>query len=353
MAGGDENATTPDHPEPSGVTVGDLGERALISLFTSAATTATSRDIVVGSGDDAAIFDAGGPTVISTDTAVQNRHFRFEWSTPRQIGERAVIQSAADIAAMGARTVGVVVSIACPVSTPAATLTEINDGILAATHRLGGRVLGGDLVAADEVVLTVTSVGALDGLTPVALTGAQVGDVLAVSGPLGSAAAGLAVLLAADECDDDGERSAERSHRLRAQHAEVVDSHRLPNPDLSAGVVAARAGAHAMTDVSDGLVEELKTLAAASNVALAVDVSRVPRTEATTRAAAELDESDDIWALTGGEDHQLLAAFAAADVPPGWVVIGDVRERTGDRTPVSLDGIATSDLRGWQSFGHQ
>ncbi|GAB38891.1 thiamine-phosphate kinase [Gordonia sputi] len=353
MAGGDENATTPDHPEPSGVTVGDLGERALISLFTSAATTATSGDIVVGSGDDAAVFDAGGPTVISTDTAVQNRHFRFEWSTPRQIGERAVIQSATDIAAMGARTVGVVVSIACPVSTPAATLTEINDGILAATHRLGGRVLGGDLVAADEVVLTVTSVGALDGLTPVALTGAQVGDVLAVSGPLGSAAAGLAVLLAADGCDEDGERSAERSHRLRAQHAEVVDSHRLPNPDLSAGVVAARAGAHAMTDVSDGLVEELKTLAAASNVALAVDVSRVPRTEATRRAAAELGESDDIWALTGGEDHQLLAAFAAADVPLGWVVIGDVRERTGDRAPVSLDGIATSDLRGWQSFGHQ
>lgn len=352
MAGGDENATTPDHTHPADVTVGDLGERALISLFTSAATTATSGDIVVGSGDDAAVFDAGGPTVISTDTAVQDRHFRFDWSTPRQIGERAVIQSAADIAAMGARTVGVVVSIACPVSTPATTVTEINDGILAATHRLGGRVLGGDLVAADQVVLTVTSVGALDGLTPVALTGAQPGDVLAVSGPLGSAAAGLAVLLAADnrdadECDGD---DSERSNRLLAQHAEVVDAHRLPNPDLSAGVAAARAGAHAMTDVSDGLVEELETLATASNVALAVDVSRVPRTEETTRAATELGESDDVWALTGGEDHQLLAAFAASDVPSGWVVIGDVRERTDDRALVSLDGIATGDLRGWQSF---
>ena len=173
-----------------------------------------------------------------------------------------------------------------------------------------------------------------------------------MSGPLGSAAAGLAVLLAAekrdaDECDGD---DSERSNRLLAQHAEVVDAHRLPNPDLSAGVVAARAGAHAMTDVSDGLVEELETLAAASNVALAVDVSRVPRTEATTRAATELGESDDVWALTGGEDHQLLAAFAASDVPSGWVVIGDVRERTGDRAPVSLDGIAAGDLRGWQSF---
>lgn len=340
MARGDEYATASDSTHMAGVTVGDLGERALISLFTSAAGTETSRDIVVGSGDDAAVFDAGGPTVISTDTVVQDRHFRFDWSTPRQIGERAVVQSAADIAAMGARTVGVVVSIACPVTTPAATVTEINDGILAATHRLGGRVLGGDLVAAQQVVLTVTSVGALDGLTPVALTGARAGDVLAVSGPLGGAAAGLAVLSAAGDSAD----------RLVAAHHEVVDSYRVPAPDLSAGVLAARAGAHAMTDVSDGLVEELQTMAQASKVSLAVDVTRIPRTPATTLAAAELGEDDNLWALTGGEDHQLLAAFAPADVPAGWSVIGDVSEPTADRDPVSVAGVSAGDLRGWQSF---
>ncbi|UEA58509.1 thiamine-phosphate kinase [Gordonia otitidis] len=346
MAGGDENATTSEPAFTVDTTVGDLGERALISVFTSAASTGSDRDIVIGSGDDAAVFDAGGPTVISTDTAVERRHFRFDWSTPEQIGERAVIQSAADIAAMGARTVGVVVSIACPVTTRASTVSGINDGVVAATHRLGGRVLGGDLVAADQVVLTVTSVGALDGLAPVALTGAQVGDVLAVSGPLGGAAAGLAVLLAA-------ESTTEHGARLRAEHGAVVDAYRLPTPDLSAGAQAARAGAHAMTDVSDGLIEELTTMSQASKVALAVDGSRVPRTAATTRAADALGEDADIWALTGGEDHQLLAAFAPADVPQGWTVIGSVEARTAERAEVSVDGVDTRGLRGWQSFGRQ
>ena len=346
MAGGDENATTSEPAFTVDTTVGDLGERALISVFTSAASTGSDRDIVIGSGDDAAVFDAGGPTVISTDTAVERRHFRFDWSTPGQIGERAVIQSAADIAAMGARTVGVVVSIACPVTTRASTVSGINDGVVAATHRLGGRVLGGDLVAADQVVLTVTSVGALDGLAPVALTGAQVGDVLAVSGPLGGAAAGLAVLLAAESTTAHGAR-------LRAEHGAVVDAYRLPTPDLSAGAQAARAGAHAMTDVSDGLIEELTTMSQASKVALAVDGSRVPRTAATTRAADALGEDADIWALTGGEDHHLLAAFAPADVPQGWTVIGSVEARTAERAEVSVDGVDTRGLRGWQSFGRQ
>lgn len=346
MAGGDENATTYEPAFTVDTTVGDLGERALISVFTSAASTGSDRDIVIGSGDDAAVFDAGGPTVISTDTAVERRHFRFDWSTPDQIGERAVIQSAADIAAMGARTVGVVVSIACPVTTRASTVSGINDGVVAATHRLGGRVLGGDLVAADQVVLTVTSVGALDGLAPVALTGAQVGDVLAVSGPLGGAAAGLAVLLAAESTTAHGAR-------LRAEHGAVVDAYRLPTPDLSAGAQAARAGAHAMTDVSDGLIEELTTMSQASKVALAVDGSRVPRTAATTRAADALGEDADVWALTGGEDHQLLAAFAPADVPQGWTVIGSVEARTAERAEVSVDGVDTRGLRGWQSFGRQ
>ena len=362
MAGGDENATTSEPAFTVDTTVGDLGERALISVFTSAASTGTDRDIVIGSGDDAAVFDAGGPTVISTDTAVERRHFRFDWSTPDQIGERAVIQSAADIAAMGARTVGVVVSIACPVTTRASTVSGINDGVVAATHRLGGRVLGGDLVAADQVVLTVTSVGALDGLAPVALTGAQVGDVLAVSGPLGGAAAGLAVLLAAESTTEHGARlraehgarlRAEHGARLRAEHGAVVDAYRLPTPDLSAGAQAARAGAHAMTDVSDGLIEELTTMSQASKVALAVDGSRVPRTAATTRAADALGEDADIWALTGGEDHQLLAAFAPADVPQGWTVIGSVEARTAERAEVSVDGADTRGLRGWQSFGRQ
>ncbi|MFT4044332.1 MAG: thiamine-phosphate kinase [Gordonia sp. (in: high G+C Gram-positive bacteria)] len=329
------------------MTVGDLGERRMISLFTAAAAGRERSDIVIGSGDDAAVFDAAGPTVVSTDTAVQGRHFRFDWSTPTQIGARVVVQSAADIAAMGGRTVGIVVSIACPADSPAATIADINAGIVAAAHRLDARVLGGDLVQASTVVLTVTSLGALDGLTPVALGGARPGDVLAVSGPLGAGAAGLEVLRHGENIPEPA-RAA-----LLARHTEVVDAYRLPNPDLGQGVYAARAGAHAMTDISDGLVEELITLAAASGVRLSIRSAAVPRTAATACAAHALGADERHWVLTGGEDHQLLASFDPADVPPGWTVIGDVQHADDRAGEVIVDGTVLTGLAGWQSFGHR
>ncbi|MCF3937915.1 thiamine-phosphate kinase [Gordonia tangerina] len=323
--------------------VGDVGERRLIVELTrsSRALDATHRtaDVVIGSGDDAAVIDTAGPTVISTDTAVAGRHFRFDWSDPRTVGARAVIQSAADIAAMGGRVTGTVVSIACPADTTVGTVLDLNDGILDATHRLGGRVLGGDLVGADEVVLTVTTVGALDGATPIVVGGARPGDVLAVTGTaVGASAAGLALLLDAHDRGND---------ELLAEFADLVAAHRLPAPDLGQGPAAAHAGAHAMTDISDGLVEELITMAAASGVALAVSSDRIPVGSDMRSAARRLGVDLREWTVAGGEDHELLGAFAAGTVPPGWTTIGEVRDGTG----VRVDGRAVQDLRGWQSFG--
>lgn len=316
------------------LTVGEVGERTLIALFTRACGSGPNKDIVIGSGDDAAVIDVG-PTVISVDTAVQGRHFRLDWSGARQIGARTVVQSAADIAAMGARTVGVVVSIACPSTTAVGVLLDLNDGIVDAAHRLGARVLGGDLVEADQLVVSITSVGALDGLAPITLAEAQPGDVLAVSGPLGAAAAGLAVLLAG-------------AGDPAAAAADVIAAYRLPNPDLSQGVLAARAGAHAMTDISDGLIEELITMARASSMTLSVRAAEVPRTDAVTQVAGALGVDADEWALAGGEDHELLAAFAPGTVPPGWTQIGQV---SPGPARVVVDGQETPGLRGWQSFG--
>ncbi|MFW0786767.1 thiamine-phosphate kinase [Gordonia sp. CPCC 206044] len=331
-------------------TVRDVGERRLIAELTRVATqTASSAerdpsaghrpDIVIGSGDDAAVIDTAGPTVISTDTAVQGRHFRFDWSDARTIGARAVVQSAADIAAMGARTTGTVVSIACPPTTTVGTVLELNAGIVEMTHRLGARVLGGDLVAADQVVLTVTAVGALDGAVPIVVGGAHPGDVLAVTGrALGSSAAGLALLVDAD---------ARSRTALLDEHRSVVDAYRLPTPDLAQGPRAARAGAHAMTDISDGLVEELITMASASGVCLEVESARIPGSPALPGIAAALGADATSWRLTGGEDHELLAAFPDGDLPQGWTAIGAVTPGSG----VYVDGRVVADLHGWQSFG--
>ena len=319
--------------------MGDVGERALIALFTAAAGNLPSDDVVIGSGDDAAVLAPDGAVVVSTDTAVAGRHFRFDWSTAEQIGARAVVQSAADIAAMGGALSGVVVSIGCPPQTPVDRVLGINAGIVAQTHRLGGRVLGGDLVSAPSVILTVTSLGSLAGTPPVTLAGAQPGDVLAVSGSLGGAAAGLAVLSAIEHGADPA---------LAQRFSSLVARYRLPQPDLSQGPLAAAARAHAMTDISDALIEEVVTMAAASGQHLDVTSAAVPRPEHLDELAAELGVDPVRWALTGGEDHELLGAFAPGDVPVGWTAIGTVREASD--AAATVDGAATDGLQGWQSF---
>lgn len=329
-------------------TVAQVGERRIIDLFTRAARTepaCTAGDLVIGSGDDGAVLDLGGPVVVSSDTAVQDRHFRLEWSAPADIGARAVVASAADIAAMGARTVGVVVSLACPPGLSAGTLLDVNDGIVSATQSLGARVLGGDLVEAGELVVTVTCLGALDGRPPVRLDGACAGDVLAVSGPLGAAAAGYAVLAAEDRDLSAG------PPEFDDPNAEVVAAFRVPRPDPEAGTRAARAGAHAMTDISDGLLAELITMARASRVDLSVRRAAIPTTAAVRDVARRRGADAADWALTGGEDHELLAAFADGDVPAGWTVLGQVTRSADASGSVLVDGRRVDGSGGWRTFG--
>ncbi len=318
-------------------TVGEIGERELIARFTRAAARRENDDVVIGSGDDAAVFVAQGPVVVSTDTAVAGRHFRFDWSSPEQIGARAVVQSAADIAAMGGRLTGVTVSIGCPPETAVDRLLALNAGIVEQTHAYGARVLGGDLVSSPTVVLTVTSIGVLDEVAPTTLSGARPGNDLAVSGPLGGAAAGLAVLAAVEHGADPS---------ILADHPHAVSAYRLPQPDLADGPTAARAGATAMTDVSDGLVEELVTVSASSGVRLDVSADRVPRATWLDDAAKTLGVDPKRWALGGGEDHVLLAAFPAGTTPDGWTTIGTVSAGTG----AYVDGEPVGAVRGWQSF---
>lgn len=315
-----------------------MGERALLTRFARAARAAPSA--LVGPGDDAAVI-APGATVLSVDTAVQGRHFRVEWSSPAQIGSRAVTAAAADIAAMGARPTGVLVSLAAPVSAPVALVEGINTGVVERAAALGAAVLGGDLVEAGEIAVSITAVGVLDDEPPILLSGARPGDVLAVSGPLGASAAGYALISGDSEITGDAAD-------------EVLAAFRSPAPDLTQGPVAARHGASALTDVSDGLVEELRLMSAASGVVVDVDSAAVPITEATRRVARALGADVVSWALTGGEDHELLGAFAdRGSVPPGWTVIGGVSGPVGDvdkaADAVRIDGEPAT-VHGWHSL---
>src|SRR5689334_6184091 len=153
-----------------------------------------SAAVVLGPGDDAAVVLAGdGRTVVSTDMLVQDRHFRLDWSTPHDVGRKAIAQNAADIAAMGARATAFVVGFGAPGDTPAAQASALADGLWDEAGRIGAGIVGGDLVSCPQWVVSVTVLGDLDGRAPVLRSGAKAGAVVAVAGELGRSAAGYAL----------------------------------------------------------------------------------------------------------------------------------------------------------------
>ena len=198
--------------------------------------------------------DLAGDLAVSTDTMVENVHFRRDWSSAADVGRKAVAACVADAEAMGAVPVGLVLSLAAPASTPAAWVEEFAGGVRAECERAGVRLVGGDTTSAPQVVVTATVLADLGGLPPLTRAGARPGQVLAMAGRLGWAAAGVAVL----------------ARGFRSPRAAVV-AHRVPEVPYGEGRVAAEAGASALIDISDGLIADLGHVARASGVTLDVD----------------------------------------------------------------------------------
>lgn len=315
-----------------GRTVSDVGEHELIALFAAPPTPADDdAGVLVGPGDDAAVLVGNGPVVVSTDALVDGQHFRLDWSTPRQVGAKAIVANAADVMSMGGRVTGFVVSLTCPKNLRVDTLVGLRDGMRATARQFGAQVVGGDLTAGDQLVIAVTAIGAMDARTPVRLSTPRPGDVLAVSGPLGASGAGLDLLMAGIE-----------------DFPSLVAAHCQPEPHLSLAMAAVDAGVHAMTDVSDGLLSELRTMARTSGLTMGVDPASVPVPAELSAAAARLATDPLVWAVGGGEDHELLAAFAPGDRPTGWTAIGTVGP-AGSGPSVTLVGMETIDV-GWHTF---
>ena len=300
----------------SGQTVADLGEFGLIAALQSRLKTAPAVDLP--SGDDAAVLRLGSDRlVVSTDMLVQDRHFRLEWSSPEDIGHKAAAQNFADLAAMGARPVALTAAIAMPPETPAEWVLAVVDGMVAEAADLGSAVVGGDVTRGSVITLCVTALGVPAGSRLVRRNGAPPGDVVAVCGRLGWAAAGLAVL-----------GRGFRSPRV------VVDAHRRPQPPYSAGALAAAAGATAMIDVSDGLLADLGHIAHASGVQIVLDTDALPIDDQIRETASAFNADPLGWVIAGGDDHALAATFPAGTVlPAGFVAIGEVVEGSGVEVP--------------------
>ena len=315
--------------EASEPTLHQVGEFAVIDRLVRGRRPVAG--VSVGPGDDAAVLLApDGRVVVSSDMLVEGRHFRLDWSTPEQVGRKAIAQNAADIESMGARVIGFVVAFGAPSDTPAARVTGLADGMWAEAAAVDAGIVGGDLVASPQWVVSVTALGDLGGREPVLRSGARPGSVIAVAGELGRSAAGFE--LWRNGINDFAD--------LRARHL-------VPRPPYGQGRAAAEAGAEAMTDVSDGLLADLGHLAQASGVVM--DLRRAAlREDVDAVSAAAAAATADPWALVlgGGEDHPLVACFP--DYPPhGWRVIGAVRAGAPE---VLLDGQRWGGPSGWQSY---
>lgn len=320
----------PERTGPGPDTVATTGEFGTIADVTAGRPQPSQT--VLGPGDDAAVVSApDGRVVATTDVLVQDVHFRTDWSSPEHIGRKAVAVNLADIAAMGAVPTAVLVGLACPGDTPSTTVSELADGMWAEAGRAGIGIVGGDLVRADKIVVSVTAFGDLRGHAAVTRAGARSGDLLAVCGRLGWAAAGLAVL-------GRGFRSP----------TGVVNAQRYPEPDYAAGPAAAAAGATAMIDVSDGLLADLGHIAESSDVGLDVRSARLHVDQKLLDVSSALGADPMHWVLTGGEDHALAATFPAdTDLPRGWQQIGSVR--TPD-AGVTVDGQPYEGPLGWEHW---
>ena len=322
-----DNRGGPAHDPPE--TVADVGEFGLIGRVTAGRVQPATT--VIGPGDDAAVVTAAdGRVVASTDVLVEGVHFRLDWSTPEHVGRKAIAVNMADIAAMGAVPTALLVGLACPGTTTSEVAQGLAAGMWQEAEAAGAGLVGGDVVTASEIVISVTALGDLQGREPITRGGARPGDVVAVCGRLGWSAAGLAVL-------GRGFRSP----------VNVVGAYRVPEPPYAAGPQAALAGATAMIDVSDGLLADLGHIVEESTVAVDVRTDLIEVSQRLVDVGTALGADPRHWVLTGGEDHALAATFPEpAAVPAGWRTIGTVTRGSA----VTVDGKPYAGGPGWQHF---
>jgi thiamine-monophosphate kinase len=253
----------------------------------------------LGSGDDAAVTVPGGATATSVDALVEGVHFRRDAGAER-IGHKALATALSDLAAMGAEAGEAYVVVGLPEDFGEDECLRLVEGVLELAGQTGTTLAGGDVSRAPVLTLAVTVVGhAAAAEDFVSRAGAQPGDALVLTGELGAAAAGLALL---EDPALATAVAAETADRLRERQLR-------PWPRLAAGHALAAGGARAMIDLSDGLGGDAGHLAAASGVRLEIDAATLPIAAGAAMVAGATGADPLALATGGGEDYELLAAL--------------------------------------------
>ena len=309
----------------------------------------------VGVGDDAAVlrFDADH-IVLTADAMVDGVHFLSETMTWHDIGWKCIVSNQSDIAAMGAQPEHAVLTLAIPATTRVGDLDEILSGVIGALDRYGGRLVGGDTVSSDRIIISVSMTGRLTSAEkPLKRDTAQPGDLVAVTGPLGGSAGGLMAITEASK----GTYPASRDDASK-----LMSLHFRPSPRVDLAGELVNAGAKCAMDVSDGLLLDLERICVASGVDAVVEAAQVPVEPALRRAYSEIATE---LALTGGEDYELVYVTDAetianvnaaqpGDEAPDFGIVGEIVPRRGtDANVTVLDETGREiefDAKGWDHF---
>ena len=284
-----------------------LGERRAVSRIRRA-FGARRSDVLIGIGDDAALVRAPATLLLTTDVLVEDEDFRRDGHPPRLLGRKALNVNLSDIAAMGGRPRHALVGMALPGDIDEAWLRKFMAGFREAAREAGVALVGGDLSAADRIMIAVTVTG--EAKLPVRRSGARPGDWIFVSGTLGDAAGGLRLL------EKGGIHGVVKAVRP------LVDAFLDPAPRLELGALLARRRlASAMIDLSDGLSVDLAHICEESRVGAEVEASRVPISAALERFA--LDPLG--LAVDGGEDFELLFTVRPAKLAEVEKIAGRFR----------------------------
>ncbi|MDF2569258.1 MAG: thiL [Sporomusa sp.] len=326
----------------------ELGEFGLIDLIKHD-TINDHSSVVVGIGDDAAVVL---PTprqlqLLTTDMLVESVHFELTTTTPWQLGYKAIAVNLSDIAAMGGVPRHAVVSVALPRSTSADFVTNLYKGMKEICREFCVNIVGGDTVSSPQgLVINVTVAGEVEPANLVRRCGAQPGDVVAVTGNLGSSAAGLDLLTAGEWEDFDFAWP-------------LVTAHLTPRPQVKIGPLLAMAGATSMDDISDGLASEAHEIAKASHVGIRLYAKQIPLAPELAAAADQLNRQALDYALFGGEDFQLVftmengnyEALLASYPDLPVVKVGEVVEVDEGVTIVDDNGqVQKLEARGFNHF---
>jgi thiamine-monophosphate kinase len=312
------------------MTLAATGEFGLIQRVTARLGKAPTT--LLGPGDDAALVSVpDGRVLASTDVLVEGRHFRTDWASANDIGHRAAAANLADIAAMGGVSTALLVSLCIPRDLDPRWVEQLTDGMADECAVVGAAIVGGDMSASQQITIAVTALGDLGGRAPVLRSGARAGNVVAMAGRIGQAAAGLTVL----------------SRGFRSPKA-LVEAYRRPVVPYLAGPEANDLGATAMIDVSDGLLADAGHIADASGVGIDIRRDVFEITTSMRDAASALGVDAYTWVLAGGDDHPLVATFPpTVALPERWTVIGRVVDGSG----VTVDGrLHTEGPTGWDHF---